>query len=438
LTALALIAGSLLLMRIFSDRGRSWLAPWNGYLFAQGFCLGVAYLKLVPTMSDFELSTWLAVWLSAISFFAGSIFAFGAFRRKGLEIRDTREADQVVLKLAKGAFPILLVCFTIGVYMSYKSANGWPMFAESPEDARKKFAWPGFIGVMFFQSIYCLALAGMAIRKIGDSKSWRLAGLVGILFPIFVGVLSGMRFYAFLVGLSWILFEDVLKPIRVGRLLGLGLVIIGVLMSVFLGRMGMLNWSSISFGLTHLEYAKTVYVPLYLYIANNFWNLDWMFHLHESTRSVTSTLGYSSFWGFLYPTYMTFPIDRAFDLEMQFQSILKIRSLNTTTYQGVLFVDFGWIGLATIPGILGFASSWSFLKAKRTGGVGDSLMHAVLGFAIFFGFFTWIPRQPSYAFGMILVLLLAGFAKAMVALRSRNRKRGGAPDEAIDQGTPGC
>ncbi len=414
--SVSLLAGSILGMKALSRGGKYWLSPWNGYLFAQFFCLGIAYLKLVPTMTDFRLNTWLAVVLSACGFFLGCGLSAKASSTRGTIQASHEFQEQVIAKLFKGLLPVLMVFFLVGVWMALKSAGGWPIFMPDPEKARRLFAWPGFVGVMFFQTLYCLALAGMVVRKFEKAMIWRLFGLVAIVLPILAGVFSGMRFYSLLIGLSWVLFEDISKPIKLGKLLGIVLVMLFVLTWVFLVRIGLSGVQAISIGLGNLEYAENVYLPLYSYVANNFWNLDWMFYLDTKFRSIETTLGYTSFWGFLYPTYATFSIDDAFGLNDKFAMVLKTSSLNTISYQGFLYVDFGWIGLFIVPFFVGFISTWAYLRAKKTKGVFESLLHSIFGFGVFFCFFAWAPRQPSFAFGVMMVVVVAGIAKGIAAV----------------------
>jgi len=424
--AILLILGGLVLMKLLSSAGRTWLAPWNGYLFAQVFLLGIAYLKLDPLMEDLCATTWLALILSGAAFFGGSILAAGvANRTDKLAVRSDLYEKQF-LRLLRGILPILLVVFLVGVWIAYKNAGGWPVWMADPEGARQRFAWPGFVGVMFFQSIYCLALLGMSVWKAEQYWFWKVLGGISVLGPILVGVFSGMRFYAFLVTFTLILFLDVRKVIPFGRLLWSLIAMICVLMWVFLVRLGMFRIDAFRTGFQNLGYAKNIYLPLYQYVANNFWNLDWMFRLDDSTRSMGTTLGYSSFYGFLYPTWTIFPIDAAYDLERRFNTVLKLKSLNTTTYHGVLFMDFGWIGLAIVPGLLGFVATWAFQRARAMGGTFEALLASVLGFSVFFSFFTWIPRQPSFAFGLLMILILGRLARVMVSVRGSTLESSGA------------
>jgi hypothetical protein len=120
---------------------------------------------------------------------------------------------------------------------------------------------------------------------------------------------------------------------------------------------------------------------------------------------------------------MTFPIDEAYRLGDTFASILKLKSLNTTSYQGVLFIDFGWLGLFVIPLILGYLSSLAFIRGRRGLSFYDALLHGVLGFSVLFSFFTWIPQQPSWSFGIIYLLTLGGLARHNAA-----RKKLGSVD----------
>lgn len=411
----ALIVGGLFLWAVLSSGGRNWLAPWNCYVIAQVILLGVAYLKLDPLMEDFSLETWIAVILSGASFFCGCLMAVGAFGKIRAASARNSEFDEAYLHLIRMSLLPVFIVFVIGTILSYRSAGGWPVRMIDPEEARRKFAWPGFGPVMCFQLIYVLALSGMAVWKIETRRAWRIIGAIAVAVPVGVGALSGMRFYSFLIIATLILFWDIYKPISLFKLVGAGIGIVGILVAIFLIRIGMFNSDTLRLALRYPEYAKSVCLPFYQYIANNFWNLDWLFRLHDRTHGTISTLGFQSFQGFVYPTHMTFPINDAYNLESRFTSVLKFKALNTTAYQGALFIDFGWTGLLVLPLILGYFSSLAFMKGRSTFGIFDALLYSVLGFSVVFSFFTWIPQQPSWAFGIIYLLILGLLARHQVS-----------------------
>ncbi|HNY31713.1 MAG TPA: O-antigen polymerase [Fibrobacteria bacterium] len=395
--------------RYFSGR---WLTPFNAYLFAQGFLLGIAFLKLSPEMSDFHISTWLAVISSMLAFGIGSLL--GRFEKPGhLEPNSTfeKEFETTFLHLASRIQPLLLISFSIGVYLSYQSAGQWPAFSSSPEDSRILFAWPGFAGVMFFQVIYILALCSVVLLTKENGFLWRILGVTGIAFPVLVSGLSGMRFYGILVIISILFFRDSKRPLKLSHLIISGVAIVSLLVFLFLVRLNLLNATAINFGLQHRESLKALYMPIYLYVANNYWNLDWLFLHHDTFRSLESSFGYFSFSGLIYPTHFTFALDDALETSMRFVSVLKIPNFNTTSYQGVLFVDFGWPGLLIIPLVWGYFSTVVHRRATKSECIYYRILYAILGFSIFFSFFVWIFQQPSFVIGLLFVLAMGAFAK---------------------------
>lgn len=376
--------------------GHSVFAPWNLMILAQCGAVGIAYTDLSPAMRDLHWLTWLVLASGLAFFLVGCVAGWSIPDREG-----TRDLDeQWVFRLA-----IVLLCvYGFGIALGLAAIGTFPTFAADPANARGIFIWPPPLGRIagFAQSwasgiLLILAWLGFRARDTFRRRaSW--AATAGM---ILVQILVGTRFNL----ISWLLFLLVLRDDAGRKALSLmknAVIVLGIflLMSfLFLLRFGSDNiMQFISFTNWPLIRAFAL-MPVYLYFANNVWNLDHVMRKVAEGVGHAWTAGASSTFGLFF--FAGFPMELAkamkWDMATQYrgQSTVDER-LNTLTYHWELYKDFGLVGIAGGSFVFGLFATWTYRMLLRRRGEQWALWHAIFAFSVAISFFTLAWAQAPF------------------------------------------
>lgn len=390
--------------------GHSLFAPWNLMILAQFGSLAVAYTKMSPEMKDLNWLTWVVILASLVMFELGCLVAWSnPDRSRRLDLDERR-----VFHVAMALFGV----YMFGVAMGLVSQGTFPMFAKDPSTARGIFIWPPPLGrvagfAQAWASGVLLLLSWLTLRA--SSRKVRLVSWVLTAVMLGLQILIGTRFNLF----SWFIYWIVLRDDAGRKALSLGkyaLLMTGMflLMSfLFVLRFGASNVGQfISWDNWPLIRAFAL-MPLYLYFANNFWNLDYVMEKVLAGAGHACTYGFSSLWGVFF--FAGFPMDMAktmgWDMALDFrgQSTVDER-LNTLTYHWELFKDFGLGGVLIGSFAFGVFATWIYRKTVRMQGEGWTLWNALFGFSIAMSFFTLAWAQAPFLI-CVLAVWIATYRK---------------------------
>src|SRR5690606_22367137 len=109
----------------------------------------------------------------------------------------------------------------------------------------------------------------------------------------------------------------------------------------------------------------------YLYIANNFWNLDYALNPPETREIQPTTYGYAIGQGFLSAFYLpggTLAAQMIHETKIDDQfnrRSSKLKGWNTIPYHWPLYKDFGMFGVFAGSFLIGFGMSTLYLEMRR-------------------------------------------------------------------------
>jgi len=384
--ALALLGGLVLIATRW--HGVSMFSPWTLYTLGQFFTLSVAYLKLDPLMTDFSVVTW-AVWAgSAVAFFAGNLAAT-------LVPQSTLKPIQLVRVRSWWLWLWGVVgLYLFGTAMGLLKVGTWPVLARHPEDARLAFQQTAFSTGLLQLSNWVL-VAVLPLQAI-MSRGWRRWLCCGLFLLAFCyGLLTGFRmilmFGLFSTLMTWDFFVHRVAVFKLALALFAFLLLSTVVM-----LMRMEGTHLMRPGILHL--GGEIFVKgAYIYIANNFWNLDFAVsrqlgdHFHPQT------------WGglFFQPPLMVLgiasKIEPAYGWDTWRNDLsVKRAALNTISFQWTVIKEWGWPGVVLFPFGLGAFATRLYMRVERARSQWAMLIYVPVAFSILFSFFLFMYQTPMY------------------------------------------
>lgn len=367
--------------------------PVNIYVFAQCFTLGVAYLQLDAAMTDFKFNTWI-VWGGAMfSFIAGSGVYYLVNDRKNLqfvrtdvcEIYDWRKHFYISL--------VLLLLFMIGaIGMTAKVGTLIILSDDISKWVSADIDYGVFINVSVASSpLVVLFFMVAAFKSTNPSKSIRVASLCISIFLIpFTLCVYPSRTALFLSScFILILFNFLKKRIPVRLIVGALVVAFALFITVALFRS--------QYGTNTLEgmAAGTALSIPYNYIANNYWNLDFMLNSPTDFERHGFTYGVDALNGIFEYTHLPGAIRTSMGWDGMFnESVMKIPGYNTTGYLWEVYKDWGIPGTVIFPFVISFFMTFLYERMK----VARSPRLWML-FTMFLYYIGWWFFLAGYKFG---------------------------------------
>lgn len=391
--------------------------PINLYLLVQFGALAIAYLKLNSAMTDWLPITWVVFLGSSGFFLAGSFLA----RRSELAIGVQNRVPEKLIGLILSFFVLwAIVGFAFGVQRA-----GIPILSNDQDQARKAFGSIRF-SIAFGLQNALLIYALSAALFFANSRFLRWLGIFGFAFGVFsmlaVGTRNPVLFALFVIGYCW---SVQVHPIRKRIIVASLALFVTVFLAVALMRLGMgLDYSWV-FHLPKSElirFGKGFVTPIYEYIANNYWNLDYNLGRIQDGVGHSHTFGFSMMDGiFSLPGIAKKMQDAVGWDSIMNETARKVYYLNTVCYQWTLYKDFGILGVFIGAGIWGWIATWLHRQAEAMKNPVFTALSGVFQFSVFFSFFAWYFVIPSYLIAIAVIAMLA-----CVSTKSKQMSRSNA------------
>lgn len=337
--------------------------PTLFYVFCQCVTLGISYLKITPSMTDFKIVTWYA-WLGAIAAFFLGTFAYymvcpGENKLDKEKIKEAGEAYNwhlhVVICL------VLSVLFVVGAVMVARSMGGFYLFNIGEElnasknastFANVSYASSPFVATMWFLGAF---KSINPYRRVRCFSLWAGIGIIVLSMCVYPG-----RSTLFLsLGAAFIMFNYLKARIPVKLIV----IVLAVAISSFVA-VGLIR---AQYGTSSLEGMSMDYVMElpYKYIANNYWNLDYALNPPNDRERHPFTYGLD---------LVGVPIEYTMAPGGLRQSngwddflnarIMKEQGYNTVSYLWDLYKNFGMAGCIFVPFLMAFFFSYFYEKMK--------------------------------------------------------------------------
>jgi oligosaccharide repeat unit polymerase len=378
------------------------LSPARVFGFIWSLSIGLTDLKLSGFQHTWDLDSWILLLIAVMSFLVGTFIAYVLnLKRKLVPIPAMRKLlKQEDVHETRLFWLIILGVIIYSVsYLINFLVKGWlPIFTLGTSLTRVDFNVTGLTFLIdsvsfisFFILLYYLKIEGKRSRKI----------FLTIMLLIVVGsfLLIVSRYHIILIFIICIpLFYYATHYIRLRTVL-----------TLFLSVTAFFYWiSSIRFShvvATFLYSASKMKFPKdyamltepYMYSVMN---------LENFARSVNQldyhTYGYYTFdfitaiAGLKYWIYNYFNMDR---------TPYITSSYNTYTAFWWFFIDFGVIGLALIPWVLGFSTGLLYYRMRKSPSIKNVTAYGVMVFVMFISYFNFPLSFLWFEFNLLVMYL---------------------------------
>ncbi len=411
-----LVAGSATLL------GGQIFAPWRMFLLSNVGGLGIAFLRMHPMMTPWAAETWI-VWLLAIlSYSVGAWSAQLVPIPKANLITSAQSANA-----DRRIFIASCIPFFIAVAGGLLTLGTFPVFAKEPEVARASFAfyapWSGW----FFSSSMLVYLFGARVIAKGGRGVWIHHVLFWsvVLLQMLTGIRTPVLFGFFCLAYQWEIHRGRIPILKIAAGVFLFLVLF---IAVALLRQG--DAMNFAREIPISTVAAVIVGPPYIYIANNFWNLDHgitqiaMGLGHPSTWGLSSTQGIWDMFGVGMELTRSFGFDTIYN-----ERSSKETSLNTFGFIWPLFKD-GGIPFVTIVSLIwGGVAELLHKMAQRLKHPTALTLSPFVAFASLLSFFMFHFFVGAFLVFMLIALLIA-MAQGVRSSKSATATRAVHPEES--------
>jgi oligosaccharide repeat unit polymerase len=387
-------------------RKTDFFSPDRIYLFFQAIALGVAFLALDKAMTPFRPLT------SIVLFGSAGCFVLGVWVVRLLMPipKEARFPDFVRYHWKGHLFAafVLATIFALGMYVASKGSGGYPLFAENKGKAIKEFfshnfiasialSYGGIAAFLFFMTIF-------KPRRRSRLLSLGLWMTVLILAYYSLAVSrSGLMFFAFA---ALFFYHYAVRRLSILKLVAAFLAISVIVLVT--GYKKAYTYEE-RYGLSSEKVLDIAFKIPYLYFANNLWNLDYALNRENHEPGHPHTFGFVTVSGILdfIPVpggFMGAQIREAGGYDDQFHvTSVKVKGLNTISYQWSLYKDFGLIGTLVGPFLYGLLLGFLYLTMLRKPTLLNVAIYSYQAFFTALNMFGYFLEIPIYVYGLFYV-----------------------------------
>lgn len=406
-----------IVLLVLSTRRSDYFRPAVLYFLVQMVMLGVAYLKLAPAMTDFRYTTWLVWGGGMAAFIGGAVLAEMAWTSKGgARMPETLSLQgkyswptHFCLSFLAFAYFFIGVAGVVSVAGNLVLLTGNPSFWLSGDSPALKYA------DYFTSGAMVVGLFGVASFKSINPVRWvRYASRGMVVFTIVLSFLTfpsrGINMLC--IGFIFLLYNYLHRRFS-WKLIMVAVAFVLVFFVAVASLKGQYGGSSTD-DLMNNGMVKTVALLPYMYVANNYWNLDYAFNKPVDAAEHEWTYGIDAFYGMTHLLQIGDGLQQSFGWDTPFnESVVKVKSLNTIPYLWDAYKDFGLVGLFFLPFFFGIFFSWNYRYMATAKTPMPVLFMCMFMMWIILWNFTTGYKQSMY--------WVWGFFFALVCLLSRGR-----------------
>lgn len=413
-TVLSLIVAGLL---FYTWRAKKdFFSPASVYIFFQCLTLAIAYLQMDKAMTPFHLKTW-GVWAGALVSFTSACLLY----QWGVEQRNLpprlQEPENPVYNWK---WHFVLSCVILGVYLVgifgiIQIVGTLILFSGDPSHWTSPLINYGIYAQFFSSAPLVVMLFGVAMFKSVNPVRWirNVSRVVAPLIALLSICAYPSRTTLFMcVGFLVILFNYLRKRIPV--LLIAAFLAMGISAFVFVASARSQYLGNNSIQSMTMDAAMTM--P-YRYVANNYWNLDYVLNPDPDRHIHSFTYGIDFFAGMLEYSGVPGAIRTSMGWDGLFnKSVEKIPGYNTTGYLWEVYKDFGLPGCFIFPFLAGLALSVLYARMNRERTLRRVMLYVL--FIYFVGFWFFLA---GYKQGLFWVWGILIYAISSICMTNRKR-----------------
>jgi oligosaccharide repeat unit polymerase len=401
---------------------RDFFSPLNIFVFTQSTTFGVAYLKFAPQMTDFKAHTWWVYLSASVSFIMGCLLVYLIsynmpwFKNFKLSpwFKEHQEYDPAVYNWHLH-FIFSLVAWVIymsGILAAYLKAGTLILFSGKIGSYMGQDWNIGYFTFPMHSVGLCVLLFGVAsFKSLNPYVSIRIWSRLFVVLSIAAIVIMYPNRTNIMIatGFLIILFNYSTRriPVRLIAFLFASAIALFILI-------GELKDQYASSGGVEKMKVEVLNLP-YMYIANNYWNLDYALNPPSDREIHPFTWGVDALDGAL-----------EFGLTPQFQSayhwdnlfngrIQKKTGLNTISYVWQAYKDWSYFGVVFFPFLVGMALTWLYLKLRRSPSIPKLLFHTFLIYLLGWWWFIEGYKQGLFWLWAYFLILTTLFCSKRIA-----------------------
>ena len=345
---------------------RDFFQPVIVYIFAQALTLGIAYFKLLRTMTDFGIVTWM-IWIGAmVSFAVGTGVFYAVFYRNHQPIYRFEKPPCLEKYdwLLHFIISIFLLCLFLAGSAIVVSKVGFTFFYYfTGQDFPKGGDYGVFGSTAFYSSPLVVVFFAIATFKSINPHKWvrRISLVLAILVPIFSILVYPGRMSLFTSVGTVVIMSNYIKR-RIAP--GLIMLAMAIAISSFIG-IAIARDQYGSAGVKGMVVKQVAVLP-YKYIANNYWNLNYGVNTSSDRQRHSFTYGLDMLNGPLGMFRLSGSIRKMMHWDDEFnKSVVKVIGLNTVSYLWETYKDFGVAGSVIVPFFAAFLMAYTYESVKR-------------------------------------------------------------------------
>ncbi len=404
-------------------RKSDFFSPGRIYFFFHSFALGIAFLRFNPAMTPFKLLTSLVYFGSAICFLLGLFVSkLLALRSQANNPNDSKSHFLNLHQYNWGMhfiFSLALFTFFIWGTLSLYLHTGAPLLAKDKIQTLRIFLHQRWI--LLYAYTYggiVMALFSIYIFRPSRHSFYFNVGLWMTTITLIIFSLALQRSAL----MFFIVFFIVFYNYGIRRVSVLNLFCIFMLCGSAVLITGFFKTSSIKNALGN-KYSKTASIVLkvpYMYIANNFWNLDFALNPDNFQERHPTTYGYTILQGILDGLYLPggvlgYQLIENTGVDDQFNAqASKIRGWNTIGYQWSWYKDFGIAGVFVGPFLIGLFINILYLRMRARITFLNLTAYSCLAYWMANSYFGSIFETPAYFYGLIYLCICCYFCQSIL------------------------
>ena len=385
---------------------KDFFSPLNVYCFTQCITLAISYFQIDRAMTDFHLYTW-GVWLfGMLSFAGGCIVARLHAKSKAVpvQVHPAVCANQYNWTYHLLLSFVVFLVFLVGVYGLYQKVGDLIIFTQNPAKWMTKYVDYGYYSLLFNSGPLCVLLFGVASFKKFNNVAWvRHVSFVMVFVTIVVNLLAypNRTSLFFNVGFFLIFINYLYK--RISPIIIASLLVFAIIAFISIGSI------RDQYGGGSVEgKALDVVVELpYKYLANNYWNLDYVLNPMNDQEIHPHTYGIDFFSGLFEYAKLTTSFRNSFRWDNAFNDrIQKVQGFNTVNYLWDVYKDFHLFGVMLLPFLCGLGLTVLHLRLCRPFTPRQILMYTYFIYFVGWWFFTSGYKQGIYCiWGMVIFVV---------------------------------
>ncbi len=396
---------------------KDFFSPITVYVFSQSITLGISYLRLDAAMSDFKPKTWMIWILGMLSFCTGSFLVklYARSKRIPCDIASPMPPRNYNWRVHTVFAFVAFALFAVGVFGVVQMAGNLLIFTDDPAKWMSKDIDYGYYALLVSSGPLSVLLFSLAaFEKFNEDRAVRVISKFMVLFTITLNLLAyPNRTSLFLsVGFLVILLNFLYRRVSA--------VFIGIMLVLALAAFVGISSLRAQYGGSDVQgKAMDVVMKLpYIYVANNYWNLDYAVNPPPDREIHPHTYGIDFFHGIFEYARIGGSFRQSFRWDDAFnERIQKVYGFNSVSYLWDVYKDFHMLGVFLLPLLCGMGLTLLYLKL-----CGPFSPRQVAFYAFFIYFIGWWFFMSVYKQGIYCVWGMFLFVATTVCTRKLPRE----------------